>query len=46
MCRKDTESKKPKFKKIKKGNIMLSSNCAVSGSKTSIFIKEKKPVDY
>ena len=46
MCRKDTESKKPKFKKIKKGKIMLSSNCAVRGSKTSIFIKEKKTVDY
>ena len=46
MCRKDTESKKPKFKEIKKGKIMLSSNCAVCGSKTSIFIKEKKLVDY
>ena len=41
-CRKNTESKKPKVEKIKKGRIMLSSNCAVFGNKKSRFIKEQE----
>ena len=34
-------SKKPKIEKIKNRKIMLSSNCAVCGSKTLRFIKEQ-----
>ena len=41
-CRKNTESKNPRVEKTKNRRIMLSSNCAVCGSKKSIFIKEQK----
>ena len=40
--RKNTGSKKPKVEKIKNGGIMLSSNCAVCGSKKSKVIKEQE----
>ena len=38
-CNKITESKNPKVVKTKNGKKMLSSNCAVCGSKRSSFIK-------
>ena len=41
-CGKNTESKKPKVEKIKHVKIMVSSNCAVSGSKKMRFIKEQE----
>ena len=41
-CRKNTESKNPKFVKIKNGRTMVTSTCAVSGSKKSRFIKEQE----
>ena len=41
-CRKKTESKKRKVQKIKDGWIMLSSNCAICGSKKSNYIKEQE----
>ena len=40
--RKNTESKNPRAVKTKIGRIMLSSNCAVCGSKKSKFIREQK----
>ena len=40
-CRRNTESKKSKFKKILNGRIILSSRCTVCSSKKSRFIKEK-----
>ena len=39
-CRKNTESKNPRFVKIKSGRIILSWNCEVWDSKNSWFIKE------
>ena len=41
-CRKDTESKNPKFVKTKNVRIMLLSKCAVRDSKKSKFIKEQE----
>ena len=41
-CRKNTESKNPKFVQENKGRIMLSSKCAVSDSKKLRFIKQKE----
>ena len=41
-CRKNTESKNQKAAKTKNGRIMLTSNCAVCGSKKSRFIKEQE----
>ena len=41
-CKKKTENKSPRIKKTKNGRIMLSSNCAVGGSKKSRFIKEQE----
>ena len=41
-CRKKAESKKQKVQKIKDGWIMLSSNCAICGSKKSNYIKEQE----
>ena len=41
-CRKDIESKNPKVVKTKNGRIMLLSNCAVSNSKKSRFVKEQE----
>ena len=41
-CRKNTESKNPKFAETKKGRIMLLSKCAVCGSKKSKFIKQQE----
>ena len=40
-CRKNTESKNPKFVKKKKGSIKLSSKCAVCDSKKLRFIKDQ-----
>ena len=40
-CRKNAESKNPKFVKTKKGNIKLSSKCAVCDSKKLRFIKDQ-----
>ena len=40
--RKNTESKNPRPVKTKIGRIMLSSNCAVCGSKKSKFIREQE----
>ena len=45
-CKKDTESKKPSVQKTKNRKIMLSSNCAVCGSKKSRFLKSLKLVYY
>ena len=36
----NTKSKNPEFVKTKKGRIMISSNCAVSGSLKYKFIKQ------
>ena len=41
-CRKNTESKNQKVAKTKNGRMMLTSNCAVCGSKKSRFIKEQE----
>ena len=41
-CRKNTESKNPKFVKTKNGRIMLLSKFPVCGSKKSKFIKEQE----
>ena len=41
-CRKNTESKNPKFAKTKNGRIMLLSKCAVCDSKKSKFIKQQE----
>ena len=43
--RKNTEIKKPKVEKIK-NKIMLSSICAICGSKKLRFIEDKKLEDY
>ena len=40
-CRKNTESKNPKVVKTKNGRIMITSNCAVCGSKNLRLIKEQ-----
>ena len=39
--REKTDSKNPKLVKTKNGRMMVSSNCAVCGSKKSRFIKEQ-----
>ena len=41
-CRKNTESKKLKVVKTKNGRIMVSSNCALCGSKKLRFIKKQE----
>ena len=41
-CKKDTKNINAKMKKIKNGRLMLSSKCAVCGSKKSRFIKEQE----
>ena len=41
-CRKNTESKNPKFARTKNGRIMLLSKCTVCDSKNSKFIKQQK----
>ena len=41
-CRKNTESENPKAVKTNNRRIMLSSNCAVCGSKKSRFIKKQE----
>ena len=41
-CRKNTDSKNPKFVKAKNGRIMLLSKFAVCDSKKSTFIKEQE----
>ena len=44
-CKKNTESKNPVIVKTKNGRIMLSSNCAVCGSKKPRFIIEQKKLN-
>ena len=41
-CKKETETKKPRFEKTKSGRIMLSSNCSNFNSKKRRFIKEQE----
>ena len=41
-CKKDTEKVYSKMLKTKNGTIMLSSKCAVCGSKKSRFMKEQE----
>ena len=41
-CRKNTESKNPKFVKTKNGRRMLLSKCEVSDTKKLKFIKEQE----
>ena len=41
-CRKNTESRSPKFVKTKNERIMLLSKCAVCNSKNSKLIKEQE----
>ena len=41
-CKKSTESKSPKFVRIKNGRIMLLSKCAVCDSKKSKIIQEQE----
>ena len=41
-CKKDTESVDSKVLKTKNGRTMLSSKCAVCGSKKSRFLKEQE----
>ena len=41
-CRKSTKSKNPKAVKTKNKKMMLLSNCAVFGNKSSRFIKEQE----
>ena len=39
-CRKNTESKNPKYARAKNGRTMLLSNCVVCDSKKSKFLKQ------
>ena len=41
-CRKNTESKNPKFERTKNGRTLLLSNFAVFDSKKSKFVKEQE----
>ena len=41
-CKKDTKKNDAKTKKIKNGRLILSSKCAICGSKESRFIKEQE----
>ena len=41
-CRKNTESKNPKFVRRKNGRIMLLSKCAGCDSKKSKFVKKQE----
>ena len=41
-CRKNTESKNPRFAKTNKGKSIILSKCAVCESKKSRFIKEEE----
>ena len=41
-CRKNTESKNPKFVRKKNGRIMLLSKCAGCDSKKSKFVKKQE----
>ena len=41
-CRKNIESKNPRFVRAINSRMMLSSNCADCGNKKSKFIKEQK----
>ena len=41
-CKKNTESKNPKFSKTTDGKAMILSTCAICGSKKSKFIKEQE----
>ena len=45
-CRKNAESKNPKFARTKNGRIMLFSKCAVRDSKNQNLSNSKKLVDY
>ena len=39
-CKKNTEKRSTRVSKTNNGKTMLSSNCAICGSKRSIFIKK------
>ena len=41
-CRKDTENKNPSVSKTSNGRTMISSKCALCGSKKSRFIKNQE----
>ena len=41
-CRKNTENTNQKIVKSKNNSSMIQSNCAICGSKKSIFIKEQQ----
>ena len=41
-CRKNPESKNPKFARTRNGGIMLVSNCVVCVSKKSKFLKQQE----
>ena len=41
-CRKDTEEINPKVSSTSNGKVMISSKCAICGSKTSRFIKNQE----
>ena len=41
-CRKNTESINPRFSRSSNGKKMISSKCAICGSKISKFIKEQE----
>ena len=41
-CRKDTENIDPKISSTSNGKAMILSNCAISGSKKSRFIKNQE----
>ena len=45
-CRKDTENINSRVSNASNGKILLSSNCAICGSKKSRFIKNQEANDY
>ena len=45
-CRKYTENINPKISKTSKNRIMVSSRCAICGSKKSRFINNQEPKYY
>ena len=42
-CRKDTENVNPRVSNTSNSRTMILSKCAISGSKTSRFIKDQEP---
>ena len=45
-CRKNTESKNPKFVKTKNGTLMILSKYAACNSKKLKFLKEQAKLEY